>query len=186
MKITETTRFEIQWHAKVKGSRNTFEASYNANGSPYTSVLASETVMLWNFSSDIDDSRFHVSDYFLSKIKELNITNDSEFHESNQPVSSQVFELTTVIFDIKPVEDLPNIDVIDAALTSVKEGSDFKESRIIYSSSDDIVVQAKFTIDNERVSVDELEERIKACTDCVDSVSVASLTKQKSHMIVRN
>ena len=95
--------------------------------------MASETVMLWNFSSDIDDSRFHVSDYFLSKIKELYITNDSEFHESNQPVSSQVFELTTVIFDIKPVEDLPNIDVIDAALTSVKDGSDFKESRIIYS-----------------------------------------------------
>ena len=186
LKVTENTRFEIQWYAKVKGSRNTFEASYNANGSPYTSVLASETVMLWNFSSDIDDSRFHVSDYFLSKIKELYITNDSEFHESNQPVSSQVFELTTVIFDIKPVEDLPNIDVIDAALTSVKEGSDFKESRIIYSSSDDIVVQAKFTIDNERVSVDELEERIKACTDCVGSVSVASLTKQKSHMIVRN
>lgn len=49
-----------------------------------------------------------------------------------------------------------------------------------------VVVQAKFTIDNERVSVDELEERIKACTDCVGSVSVASLTKQKSHMIVRN
>ena len=84
------------------------------------------------------------------------------------------------------MEDLPNIDVIDAALTSVKEGADFKESRIIYSSSDDIVVQAKFTIDNERVSVDELEERIKTCTDCVGSVSVAALTKQKSHMIVRN
>ena len=62
--------FTLQWYERRKGNSNKFYASVNADGSPYTSNLDNGTVILWNFSSKIDDSSFSVNNFFLTKFKE--------------------------------------------------------------------------------------------------------------------
>ena len=62
--------FTLQWYERRKGNTNNFYASVNADGSPYTSNLDNGTVILWNFSSKIDDSSFSVNNFFLGKFKE--------------------------------------------------------------------------------------------------------------------
>ena len=62
--------FTLQWYERRKGNTNNFYASVNADGSPYTSNLDNGTVILWNFSSKIDDSSFSVNNFFLTKFKE--------------------------------------------------------------------------------------------------------------------
>ena len=68
-------RFMIQWYERKKG--NTFVACFNPDGSPYTTELETETVILWNFSSKIDDKSFHVNNFFISKFKEEYCRHDS-------------------------------------------------------------------------------------------------------------
>ena len=62
--------FTLQWYERRKGNSNKFYASVNTDGSPYTSNLDNGTVILWNFSSKIDDSSFSVNNFFLGKFKE--------------------------------------------------------------------------------------------------------------------
>ena len=52
------------------GNMNVFHASSEPDGKPYTSDLDVETVILWNFSTRIDDNSFSVNDFFLNKFKE--------------------------------------------------------------------------------------------------------------------
>ena len=66
LRVDEGRKFLLQWYSKKKGSSNTFVASFNSDGSPYTSLLDTETVMLWNFSSDIDNTSFHINNYFVT------------------------------------------------------------------------------------------------------------------------
>ena len=68
VQILENHQFMIQWYDKQKG--NIFIASFNSDGTPYTTKLDNGTVILWNFSSRVDDSSFHVNSFFLSKFKE--------------------------------------------------------------------------------------------------------------------
>ena len=75
VKILENCQFLIQWYEKQKG--NTFVAAFNSDGSPYTTELDTATVILWNFSSKIDETSFHVNNFFLSKFKEEYCRHDS-------------------------------------------------------------------------------------------------------------
>jgi hypothetical protein len=61
--------FEVQWFKK-KGRTLTFQASLNKNGTRYTSVLALETVMLWEFSYNKTDETFDISKEWLDKIND--------------------------------------------------------------------------------------------------------------------
>ena len=42
----------------------------NDDGSPYTSELDTAMVILWNFSTAMDDQCFSVNTFFLTKFKE--------------------------------------------------------------------------------------------------------------------
>ena len=77
IKIVDSHKFLIHWFVKAKGARNTFVASHNPDGSPYTSELEAGTVILWNFSSRIDQSSFQVNNFFLLKFKEAYIMHDN-------------------------------------------------------------------------------------------------------------
>ena len=66
----DNTQFTIQWYDRRKGDVNTFFALENPDGTPYTSDLDTGTVILWNFSSRIDDASFTVNSFFLDKFKE--------------------------------------------------------------------------------------------------------------------
>ena len=61
-------KFEIQWYKK-KGRTMTFQAMLNKDGSRMTSVLPSETVMLWEFSTNRTDNTFDISKEYLDKIQ---------------------------------------------------------------------------------------------------------------------
>ena len=66
----DDAQFTIQWYDRRKGDVNTFFALENPDGTPYTSDLETGTVILWNFSSRIDDKSFSVNNFFLNKFKE--------------------------------------------------------------------------------------------------------------------
>jgi hypothetical protein len=69
-KVTEDSKFSIQWYTRQKkGDQNMFYATNNGDGSPYTSELDAASVILWNFSTRINDSSFSVSKFFLSQFK---------------------------------------------------------------------------------------------------------------------
>ena len=59
--------FEVHWF-KRKGRGFTFQALNNKNGTKYTSILDTETVMLWEFSDNKNDDSFDVSKEWLEKI----------------------------------------------------------------------------------------------------------------------
>ena len=61
--------FEVQWY-KRKGRSLNFQSLRNQDGSRYTSVLDSNTVMLWEFSDNKKDDSFDVSKEWLEKIGE--------------------------------------------------------------------------------------------------------------------
>ena len=75
-RLSEET-FIIQWYERRKGNMNVFHASFESDGKPYTSTLDVETVILWNFSTGIDDTSFSVNDFFLNKFKEEYCRHDS-------------------------------------------------------------------------------------------------------------
>ena len=68
-KVTGNSKFCIQWYAKRKGDQNTFFATRNGDGTPYTSELESASVILWNFSTRVGDDSFSVSKFFLNQFK---------------------------------------------------------------------------------------------------------------------
>ena len=61
--------FQVQWF-KRKGKGSTFQALTNKDGTRYTSLLASNTVMLWEFTDKKTDDSFEVSKEWLEKIFE--------------------------------------------------------------------------------------------------------------------
>ena len=77
VKIMQNHQFLIHWFARQKGNSNTFVATYNSDETPYTTELDTATVILWNFSSKIDETSFHVNNYFLLKFKEEYCRHDS-------------------------------------------------------------------------------------------------------------
>ena len=63
----EGAEFLIQWYKK-RGRSSTFQAMVNKDGSRMTSVLPSETVMLWEFSTNKTDDSFDISKDWMEKI----------------------------------------------------------------------------------------------------------------------
>jgi hypothetical protein len=72
--------FEVQWFKK-KGRTLTFQASHNKNGTRYTSVLALETVMLWEFSVNKTDETFDISKEWLEKITDEYSSHEYSSHD---------------------------------------------------------------------------------------------------------
>ena len=59
--------FVVHWYKKR--SRSTvYQASFNSNGTPFTSTMSTDTVMLWNFSDNKTENSFEVSSEWLEKI----------------------------------------------------------------------------------------------------------------------
>jgi hypothetical protein len=59
--------FLIQWY-KRKSKSLVFHASVNNNGTPFTSVMSSDSVMLWNFSDNRSVSSFELSQEWFNRI----------------------------------------------------------------------------------------------------------------------
>ena len=62
-----TNKFRIHWYKRRKG--NEFVGVNNSDGSPYTSDLDNEMVILWNFSTRLNENSFSVSKFFLDQFK---------------------------------------------------------------------------------------------------------------------
>ena len=77
LEVNIENSFTIQWFTRQKGDQNMFRAAINRDGSPYTSVLDSASVILWNFSTRVSDSSFSVSKFFLSQFKIEYLKHDS-------------------------------------------------------------------------------------------------------------
>ena len=69
LNVTNLSKFQIHWFERRKGDMNMYYAACNRDGSPYTSEIESASVILWNFSTRIDDASFSVSKFFLNQFK---------------------------------------------------------------------------------------------------------------------
>ena len=69
VKVTGSTSFQIQWYERKKSDRHMFCAALKKDGTPYVSDCDAASVILWNFSTRVDDSSFSVSKFFLSHFK---------------------------------------------------------------------------------------------------------------------
>ena len=69
VKVTGPTSFQIQWYERKKSDRHMFCAALRKDGTPYVSDCDAASVILWNFSTRVDDSSFSVSKFFLSHFK---------------------------------------------------------------------------------------------------------------------
>jgi hypothetical protein len=67
--VIENSKFHIHWYARRKSDQNMFYATSNGDGTPYTSELDSASVILWNFSTRVDNTSFSVSKFFLNQFK---------------------------------------------------------------------------------------------------------------------
>ena len=72
--------FEVLWFKK-KGRSSTFQSMKNKDGTGYTSVLPSDTVMLWEFSTNKEVDSFDVSKDWLGKIDEEYNSHDLCYNE---------------------------------------------------------------------------------------------------------
>lgn len=61
--------FEVQWF-KRRNKGLTFHALHNKDGSKYTQMLDTDTVMLWEFTDNKTVDSFEVSQEYLDKIRE--------------------------------------------------------------------------------------------------------------------
>jgi hypothetical protein len=59
--------FLIQWY-KRKNKSLVFHASVNNNGTPFTSVMSTDSVMLWNFSDNRSVTSFELSQEWFNRI----------------------------------------------------------------------------------------------------------------------
>ena len=69
-------RFEVLWY-KRKGKSSVFHASKNKDGTDYTTILETETVMFWDFAESKGDQCFTVSKDWLEKIDQAYVSHDS-------------------------------------------------------------------------------------------------------------
>lgn len=65
--LTGGLDFEIQWF-KRKSKSLVFYSSTNSDGTPFTSLMSTDTVMLWNFSDNKSDNSFQLSQEWFDKI----------------------------------------------------------------------------------------------------------------------
>ena len=68
--------FIVQWYRK-KPRSGVYAASFNPNGTPFTSTMSSDSVMLWNFSDMRTDDSFELSTEWLNKIMKTYDDHDS-------------------------------------------------------------------------------------------------------------
>ena len=65
--LTGGNEFEIQWF-KRRTKSMTFFAASNSDKSPFTSVMSTDAVMLWNFSDNRTENSFELSQEWFAKI----------------------------------------------------------------------------------------------------------------------
>ena len=73
--LDDGQNFQVQWY-KRRGRSLNFEASNNKDGTRYTSVLDSSTVMFWEFHDKRGEDWFTVSKEWLVKIKDAYDSHD--------------------------------------------------------------------------------------------------------------
>lgn len=73
--VVDGDMFELHWFEK-KGKSGEFQAMFNKDGSKYTSILPTGTVMLWELSEYKDVSRIVISKFWLDKINEAYQSHD--------------------------------------------------------------------------------------------------------------
>lgn len=85
---------------------------------------------------------------------------------------------TSVLFDVKPWDDETNMDEMLANVKSVEmEGLVWGANKLVPIGYGINKLQVMCVVEDEKVSVDELMEKIEAFEDYVQSVDIAAMNK---------
>jgi len=99
--------------------------------------------------------------------------------KAGKKVKAPVIAKSSVMFEVKPLDDTTDLDVVyqrirDIKLDGLVWGEDMKKVPVAFGIFKLIVV---CVVEDEKVSVDDVQEKIEAFEDAVQSVEIAAFNK---------
>merc|ERR1712243_398749 len=99
------------------------------------------------------------------------------YHEKKSK-KPQVIAKTSVLLDVKPWDDETSLDEMLEKVKSIEmEGLTWGASKKVPIGYGISKLQVMCTVEDEKVSIDELQEKIEAFEDHVQSVDIAAMNK---------
>merc|ERR1712034_153248 len=99
------------------------------------------------------------------------------YHEKKSK-KPQVIAKTSVLFDVKPWDDETSLDeMLEKVKTIEMDGLTWGASKKVPIGYGISKLQVMCTVEYEKVSIDELQEKIEAFEDHVQSVDIAAMNK---------
>merc|ERR1711915_955166 len=99
------------------------------------------------------------------------------YHEKKSK-KPKVIAKTSVLFDVKPWDDETDLDAMKAACMEIKmDGLVWGATKLVPLAYGIQKLQIMCTVEDEKVSIEELGEKMEAFEDYVQSVDVAAMNK---------
>ena len=111
--------------------------------------------------------------------KEMSMKEKAKASAAKKKVKAPVIAKSSVMFEVKPLDDTTDLDVVykrirDIKLDGLIWGEDMKKVPVAFGIFKLIVV---CVVEDEKVSVDDVQEKIEAFEDAVQSVEIAAFNK---------
>merc|ERR1719433_2087019 len=127
---------------------------------------------------DDDVDLFGSSDEEESEEKKRVTAERLKAYAEKKSKKPQVIAKTSVLLDVKPWDDETNMDeMIKSIKTIQKEGLVWGASKLVPVGYGINKLQIMCTVEDEKVSIEELSEQIEEFEDFVQSVDVAAMNK---------
>jgi len=129
--------------------------------------------------NDDDDVDLFGSDDEEEDAEKARITAErlKAYHEKKSK-KPQVIAKTSVLFDVKPWADDTDLDAMKAACMGIKmDGLVWGATKLVPLAYGIKKLQIMCTVEDEKVSIEELGEKMEAFEDFVQSVDVAAMNK---------
>merc|ERR1711983_714409 len=167
----------LRWYNHIKsfaaGMKQFPKASKDA--AAYTSGGAEAAA-----ADDDDDVDLFGSDEEEDDEKKKRITEERlKAYNEKKAKKPKVIAKTSVLFDVKPWDDETDMDAMKKACVSIEmDGLLWGASKLVPVGYGINKLQLMCTVEDEKVSIDELSEKMAEFEDFVQSVDVAAMNKR--------
>merc|ERR1712019_97503 len=171
------TPHALRWYNHIKsfaaGMKQFPKASKDA--SAYTSGAAAAA----SKADDDDDVDLFGSDEEEDDEEKKRITEERlKAYNEKKAKKPKVIAKTSVLFDVKPWDDETDMDAMKKACVSIEmDGLLWGASKLVPVGYGINKLQLMCTVEDEKVSIEELSEKMAEFEDFVQSVDVAAMNK---------
>jgi len=164
---------------KVTEDLKKLVVSLSARVSKLESATNSGSALPTSKDEEDDDVDLFGSDDEEEDAEKARITAErlKAYHEKKAK-KPQVIAKTSVLFDVKPWDDETDLDAMKAACMEIKmDGLVWGATKLVPLAYGIQKLQIMCTVEDEKVSIEELSEKMEAFEDYVQSVDVAAMNK---------